>query len=295
LQAELPRRRVLIIENPAAGRRRRARRRLARVVAALERGGCRVVLRAGRNAAESERLARDAEPLFDAIVAAGGDGTLNAVANGLAGTARPLALLPLGTANVVAHEIGLPRAPALLAELILRGRARPAWPGRVGERLFLAMASSGFDAETVAAATPRLKRRFGRLAFVWAILRCLWRYRACDILVRADGAQYHASTVIAARARFYAGPFLVAPQAGLGEPALDLVLFRRRGRAAVLRYLAALAFGRLPRRRDIAFLRCREARLSAAAPVAVQADGEIVGALPVALGVAERPLWLIRP
>ncbi len=174
----MPRRRALIIVNPAAGRSRSSRRRLDRVVAALERRGCAVVLRrAGPTSGDVERLAREAEADFDIIVAAGGDGTLNAVVNGMAAAPRTVALLPLGTVNVLAREIGLPRDPERLADLIAAGPARPIWPGRVGDRLFLTMASSGFDAETVAAVNPRLKHHVGRLAFAWAILVCLWRYR----------------------------------------------------------------------------------------------------------------------
>jgi diacylglycerol kinase (ATP) len=302
--AALRRRRVLIIANPAAGRSRRGRRRLARVVAALERReGCKVTLRRagpGPAAGDAERLAREAEPDFDIIVAAGGDGTLNAVVNGLAAAAamsapRPIALLPFGSANVLAREIGLPHRAELLAELIAGGNARPVWPGCVGERLFLTMASCGLDAEIVAAVDPRLKRRFGRLAFVWAMVVCLLRYRSCELTVRADGIDYRATGAIAAKGRFYAGPFVIAPQADIAEPVLDLVLFRRSGRFAVLRYLAALLLGRLARRDDILIVRTRGAVISASETVPVQADGELVGFLPVALGIAERPLFLVMP
>ena len=290
------RRRALIIVNPAAGRSGSARHRLDRVVAALERRGCAVVLRrAGPAIGDAERLAREAEADFEIIVAAGGDGTLNAVANGMAGAERPLAVLPLGTANVLAREIGLPRDPERLAELIAAGPARPIWPGRVGDRLFLTMASSGFDAEVVAAVNPRLKRYLGRLAFAWAIALCWWRYRAGELVVRVDGAEHRAGMVIAAKGRFYAGAFVIAPQAQLAEPILDLVLLQICGRLAVLRYLGALLRGGLPRRRDITVLRSREALVSAAEAVPVQADGEIVACLPVEIGIARQPLWLVQP
>ena len=289
-------RRVLIIVNPAAGRAGTSRRRLDRIVAALERRGATVVLRrTGPASGDAERLARAAEPEFDIIVAAGGDGTLSAVVNGMAAAPRALAVLPLGTANVLACEIGLPRDPERLAELIATGTARPIWPGRVGHRLFLTMASTGFDAETVAAVNPRLKRHLGRLAFVWAILVCLWRYRACELSVRVDDAEHRASAVIAAKGRFYAGSYVIAPQADLPEPMLDLALFQRSGRMAVLRYLCSLLVDRIAQRQDIIFLRCRDAFVCAAEPLPVQADGEIVGRLPVRLGVAEQPLWLIQP
>jgi diacylglycerol kinase family enzyme len=213
----------------------------------------------------------------------------------MAAPPRPVALLPFGTANVLAHEIGLPRDPERLAELIASAPARPVWPGQVGDRLFLTMASSGFDAETVAAVNPWLKRHGGRLAFAWAILVGLWRYRERELCVRADGVDHRAATVIAANGRFYAGPHLIAPRSDLAEPMLDLVLFQRAGRRAVLRYLAALLLGTLPRRRDITVLHSREAFVSAAEAVPVQADGEIVARLPVRIGIAERPLSLVRP
>src|SRR5207245_2594326 len=185
------------------GRSRAARRRLARVVAALERRGCAaIVRRAGPEIGDAERLTREAEGNIDIIVAAGGDGTLNAVANGIAGAPRPVALLPLGTANVLAHEISLPRDPERLAALIAEGPVRAIRLGRVGDRVFLTTASSGFDAETVAAVDPRLKRRLGRVAFAWAILVCLCRYRGGELSVRVDGADHRAAAVIAAKGRF---------------------------------------------------------------------------------------------
>jgi diacylglycerol kinase (ATP) len=287
------RRRVLIILNPEAGRS--SARQADRVAAALRRRGVAVeVRRTGSIAGDAERLAKEAEPDFEAVVAAGGDGTLHGVVNGV-GEARVVALLPCGTANVLARDIGLPRRPEALAELIAGGPAQPVWPGRVGDRLFLTAASSGFDAETVAALDLRLKRRFGRLAFVWAMLTCLLRYQPRRLTVRADGVEYPAASMIAAKGRLYAGRFVIAPDANLSEPVLDLVLFQRSGRIAVLRYLGALLFGCIPRGSGVVSVRCREAVVSADGPVPVQADGELVGDLPVALGIAERPLLFIRP
>lgn len=290
------RRCILIIANPAAGRAQAGKRRLSRIISALERRGCTVVIRrAGPRNGEIERLAREAEAEFDIIVAAGGDGTINAVANGLIGTSRPIAILPFGTANVLAREIGLPQRASALADLIVSGPIRPIWPGRVGERLFLTMASSGFDAETVASVAPHLKRRLGRFAFLWAILVCLLKYRAHDLTVAIDGAEYRAATVIATKGRLYAGPYQIAPEADLAEPILHAVLFCRAGRRAVLRYLAALPGGRMARRHDIMLLPARTISVLAMEAVPVQADGEVVGSLPVHFAVADKPLHLVRP
>ena len=290
------RRHILIIVNPAAGRARSSERRLGRFVAALERQGCTVVLRrAGPSPGQVERLAGQAEPGFDAIVAAGGDGTISAVVNGLGGRAVPFGVLPLGSANVLAREIRLPRAPEALASLITTGPVSPIWPGRVGERAFIMMASAGFDSEIVAALSPELKRRVGRLAFAWGFLVRLWHCPACELTVRADGVEYRAAAVVAAKGRHYAGPFVVAPGADLAEPVLELVLLDRRGRWAMLRYATALFLGRVPRLGDIAIVRARQASVAGNRALPVQADGEIVGELPITLAVADRPLLLIRP
>ena len=290
------RRHILIIVNPAAGRARSSERRLGRFVAALERQGCTVVLRrAGPSPGEVERLADQAEPGFDAIVAAGGDGTISAVVNGLGGRAVSFGVLPLGSANVLAREIGLPRAPEALASLITTGPVSPIWPGRVGNRAFVMMASAGFDSEIVAALSPELKRRVGRLAFAWGFLVRLWHCPACELTVRADGVEYRAAAVVAAKGRYYAGPFVVAPGADLAEPVLELVLLDRRGRWAMLRYATALFLGRVPRLGDIAIVRARQASVAGNRALPVQADGEIVGELPITLAVADRPLLLIRP
>lgn len=242
-----------------------------------------------------ESLARTAEPEFDAIVAAGGDGTINAVANGLAEPARPIAVLPLGTVNLLAREIGMPKQAAAIAEVIAAAPAAPIWPGRVGARLFLTVASAGIDAATVAAVDPVLKRRIGRLAFVRPALFQLRHSADCKLAIRVGGVEHEAAIVIAFKGRYYAGPFVAAPNARLGEPQLDLLLLPKARPAALLRYMAALAAGRLARLPEVVALRCRDARISAAGPVPVQADGEIVGQVPISLGIAAAPLMLIRP
>src|SRR4051794_31648718 len=162
-------RRLLVIYNPAAGRR--SARRLRRFLDELARLAVPVTLRATASRGDAEDFARAADPgAFDAVVAAGGDGTINEVVSGLAASDLPLAILPLGTANVLANEIGLPRDPARLAAIAATGPARATWTGEVrsdaGLRRFVMMAGIGFDASVVAAIDPARKRRLGKLAYV---------------------------------------------------------------------------------------------------------------------------------
>jgi diacylglycerol kinase (ATP) len=280
--------------NPAAGRA--GSRRFARVVAALRRAGCCVVIRhAGPAPGDTERLAREAEAEFDVIVAAGGDGTINAVANGMRATPRPLAILPLGTANVLGYEIALPRRPKALAAVIAAADARPVWPGRIGDRLFLTMAGAGFDAEVVEAVNASLKRRIGKLAVVWAILESLCRYRRCELSAEIDGVGYRAASVVIAKARHYAGRFVLAPEACIGAPSFQVLLFQRAGRIAAVRYLAAMVVGRVHLLSDVRIIGAREVRLEAETPAAVQADGELVARLPATIAIADAPLLLVQP
>ena len=286
-------RNVLILANPQAGRARG--RHLAAVVSGLENFGCAVVTRWTSSSEDAERMAREAETRFDIIAAAGGDGTVNDIANGLHGSGRPLAVIPIGTANVLAREIGLPREPQAQATLIASGQPRPVWPGIIGRRLFMIMAGCGFDAEVVAGVSPGLKQRIGRFAFLWSILVCLGRYRRCELKIEIDGVEHRAASAIVARARHYAGRFVLVPASRLGDPTLAVVLFRRAGRLAAIRYLAALGFGYLHRLPDVAILDANAVSLAASEPGRVHVDGEIGAWLPVTIAVAATPILLVQP
>jgi diacylglycerol kinase (ATP) len=287
-------RRVLIIVNPDAGRVAAKRRHLGRVAAALHGYGCAVEIREAPRAGDAEDLARNAEPEFDVIVAAGGDGTIAAVVNGVALAPRPIAILPLGTANVLAAEIGLPRCAAALARVIAEAPAPLVWPGRIDGRLFLTSAGSGFDADVVAAVDSGLKRRGGKLAFVWAALTCLIRHRERPLTVIADGVEHEVAGVIATTGPLYAGRFVIAPQARLDEPVLHLVLLQQRRRGDVLRHYLALLTGRLPRAAGVTIRAARAVTIAGPEGAPVQADGDIAARLPVTLAIAERAIPLVR-
>ena len=291
-------RRILIIFNPMAGPARRCAARLRAVVAELERRGCAAEVRCTRAPGDAERLAAEADPGFDLIVAAGGDGTVNEVVNGLFGRSQQFAVLPLGTGNVLANEIGMPRDPQRLAEVIANGQAKPVWPGRAGRRLFVAMAGIGFDAEVLAALDPNLKRWFGKLAFAWAILLSLWRYRRRQFVV--DPGAHRVASVIVTKGRLYAGRFVIAPDADIADPLFHVLLFKRDGRLAILRYLAALTVGILHRLPEVSTVTARRVVIAAAASeedgtALGETDGEVGARLPLVIEIADSPMLLVQP
>jgi diacylglycerol kinase (ATP) len=292
-------RRLLVIFNPAAGRS--PKRRLRAILEQLEALGCVVVVRETAARGDAETFAREADAeLFDVVAAAGGDGTINEVVNGLSASNLPLAVLPLGTGNVLANELGLPRGAKRLAMLVASGAARPVWMGEIangaiGARRFVMMAGIGFDAAVVAGLDEALKRRVGKLAFVRSIVAEIVNYRRSRYSVTCGGVEHSVASAVISNGHFYGGRFILAPAARLDEPWLYLVLFMRTGRVAALKYLAAMAFGVAHRLSDIQILRTTEVTVSEPGGAVVEGDGDIVAKLPVQIRVAERPLLLIQP
>ena len=178
---------------------------------------------------------------------AGGDGTINEAVNGLAGARLPLAIVPLGTANVLAAEIGLPTDPRSVARTIALGRPRPISVGVANGRRFLLMAGTGFDAHVVQHVDLALKRRIGKAAYGISILRQLLALRLSRIRRDDRGQTCKAASVLVANAHYYGGRFVCAPAADLRTPTLEVCLFERRGRLSVIGYALAMFTGRLPK------------------------------------------------
>ncbi|MBM3600953.1 MAG: diacylglycerol kinase family lipid kinase [Alphaproteobacteria bacterium] len=290
-----PRRRLLVVHNPTAGRRRR--RFLRRVLDRLGARGATAATIETRAAGHAETIARDMRAAdYDAIVAAGGDGTINEIVNGLAGRDIALGIVPVGTGNVLAAELALPADEDAVAGLLAQGGTRRIHLGEVGGRLFTMMAGLGFDAHVVDSVHLGLKRRVGKLAYVATTLSQMARWDSQSYRVVIDGIAFDCASAIAANGHYYGGRFVAAPAARLDAPSLDVVLFERPGPRAALRYAVALACGQLNRLGDVRVVRGREISVTAAgSDEPVQADGDIVARLPVTIRVAEATQRVIAP
>lgn len=287
-------RQVLVIYNPVAGLRNR--RRFRATLRHLAVSGCVVAVLETTAKGEAESLARAAlDENFDVIVAAGGDGTINEVANALAGSGTVMGVLPLGTLNVLAAEIGLPADPRKIAQVIVAGRPRKIHLGRAGERRFSIAAAVGFDAQVAARIRPFAKRYFGRLAYVMRSAFELIRYRPSRYSVEIDGKSFLAASVVIANGHYYAGRLAYAPEARLDDPRLHVCLFARPGRWNVVRYRLALLMGRLPKLPDVQVLPAYTVEITGSAGEPVHADGEIVTQLPARFDVAREELSILAP
>lgn len=239
------------------------------------------------------RRAAAGNPL--AVVAAGGDGTINEVMNGLVGLGVPLGVLPLGTANVFAREIGLPLDPALAAEVVARGRTATVHVGTANNRHFLLMAGVGFDAQVVYELPLALKSLLGRLAYVLTGLRVLASPPRRRLEVDLGGEVIAGFGVIVGNARHYGGPFQVTPLAGLQLPELDVCIFTRPGALSLFRYLSAVASGTHLTLTDVAYRKTCRFAVRSAGPLHVQADGDLSGTTPLEFRVTENALPVLVP
>ncbi|HUB13167.1 MAG TPA: YegS/Rv2252/BmrU family lipid kinase [Acetobacteraceae bacterium] len=287
---------MVIVFNPVAGRRRAAL--LWRVLDVLVHNGVRLDVAETRCSGDAACLAREAASRGEKlVVAAGGDGTIAEVANGLLGTGVRLGVIPLGTANVLAHELALPFAPRAVAAALAFGRTRRLWPGLArganGARLFVQMLGVGFDAQVVHHLPLPLKRAFGRGAYVIQTLRDTVSYRYAPITVRVDDQETQAASVIVSKGRYYAGRYLLAPDAVPAEPGFSVSLFRRNGAAAALMYGAALPFDLLARAPGVQHVRARRVDLLGNWATPAQADGDPAGHAPLSVVDAPAPIEVV--
>jgi len=289
----------LVIFNPTAGSRRL--RRLRDVLGLLRARGVEVTVCETFAPRDGERIAREARG-YHVIVAAGGDGTINEVVNGI--HARDdgcnLGVVPLGTANVLARELGIDsRSPEAIVNAIMAQTPRMASLGLANGRGFSMMAGVGFDAHVVANVNTRVKRVIGKFAYVVASLIELVRYRARTYRVEIGGRTEIASSVVVANGRLYGGPYIIASRASLDDDQFQVCLFRRTGRWNAMRYMWGLVSGRLTRFPDFDIITARYLQITAgelcSAREPVQGDGDVMTILPVELEVREIGIPVMRP
>ncbi len=288
------RRRFLIVRNRHAGLK--TARLVARIAAALEARGASTEVVETAQASEVREGIVTAKGI-DAVVAAGGDGTVRALAQTLAdlGLKLPIGLIPAGTGNVLAHELGLPRDASRLAEILVHAPARPVRLMQANGTPFLLMASSGFDAAVLLRLSVRLKQQIARAAYALPTLAA-WAHElptTFDVVV--DGRPHSATWLIVANARTYGGSFRLVRDASIFEDDLRAVLFSARSRAGRLKELIWLATGQAERCPSVTVIPCREVEIRAPRHQPCQVDGDTLGFGPVRVTTADKTLLLIVP
>ncbi len=273
-----------IIANPRAGGGR-VYNRLQRLVGRWPHPGWSVDVQTTSGPGHASVLARGllGRPP-DLLAVCGGDGTYNEVVNGLHDPPFPVAIIPAGTGNVLARDIGIPTGVARAVQVALEMNVR-----RVDlcllegatSRAFILMAGAGYDAYVVANTPTTLKNRFGLGAFYYTTLRCLLTYRFPAFVVSTEGDSVTCATCVVANSRGYGGGLVLTPDADMSDGILDLVALGGGSRLKFARFALSAWLGRPGHYPWVRYLRAQEVTIDGSSDVPVQVDGELAGMLPV--------------
>ena len=291
---------IALVANPTAGRGR-VPALVHELAAALASRGAEVDAHFTTGPGDAAAHVAALEPSScDRLVVVGGDGTLHEAVNGRAGALPwPTTVVPVGTANLVAHDAAIPlRVDAgRRAALLLDGRPWPVDLLATDRGRSLAVVGVGIDAEVVrAVARARAGGIGGYAHWLSPIARTFLRYRPPRLFVRVDGgAPIEAGAVVVQNTRCYGGLFTLSPDAAMDDGLLDVVILRRAGRRDWFRMLVAAYTGGLASDRGVTILRGTSVTVDSPVPVAVQADGDPAGTTPLSVSLLPRGLTLLRP
>ncbi len=241
-------------------------------------------------------LARKAvEDGYKTIVAAGGDGTINEVVNGIAGADVALGILPVGTMNVFAAELGLPANNLRECwELIEDGHCRKVDLPRANRQYFVQLAGVGLDAQVVKETSWNFRKNFGPLSYVISATQIAAR-KPPRLVVDAGGELREGSFVLIGNGRFYGGPFTIFKNARIDDGKLDVLIFKNLGYLDIVRYLNAIVFGTHASLSDVEYFQTEKATIRSEQEVPIEVDGELMGNLPVSFRFSPRKLKVISP
>jgi diacylglycerol kinase family enzyme len=252
--------------------------------------------RAG-HATEIVRAFRDRG--VDFVAACGGDGTISEAAWGLAGSDVPLAVLPGGTSNVLARELGIPLSIDHAKELLVDGAPRRVRMLTANDRPFLLWAGAGLDARIMGNMRPLLKRWFGRAGIFTTVAPEFFRYEFPRLEVIVDGVTHEATFAVICHARRYAGDWIIAPDASLEAEEMDVLLFEGRSRWRFFRLFQQIqagasghltrGYGRIVRGKTVE-IRSRESY-----PVEIQVDGDCVLETPAVCRASSEEVGILVP
>jgi YegS/Rv2252/BmrU family lipid kinase len=297
----MAKRSAILITNPTAGgggvRRQRA---VERFCSLLNDRGVKVETRLTQSPQDATRLAAEAASQgYREIIVSGGDGTINEAVQALAGTDVRMAIWPSGTANVLGRELGVTSNPERTAELVADGPTRAMHIGRAtsektGEsRYFFLMAGIGLDASIVNKVKPLWKKHVGKAAFWYSGLEHLAFWKPVPFEIEINGQVLPATFASVGNSPHYGGNISVTPRARLGNPEFEICIINSRNRMKFLQLLPYAVSGISPDNvGSVTHIRATKVRATGDG-VLVQADGELIGELPMSFEIAPHTINIV--
>ncbi len=284
-----------ILINPKA--RRFNPEQVHTIASYFRRGGHHIRVAFIKRRGDGEILARSlAEDGFDVVAACGGDGIVTDVAEGLIHTNTALAVLPAGTTDVFAQEMGIPRNALKASLLIEKGLKKKIYTGVInGNRHFLVMCGVGFDAMTIKTVSNRSKKRWGKLSYISSGLFHMLKYHGKQIDVKIDGEKERCFTLIIGNARRYGGSFSVTPHASVFKERLDACMFCGKGMGyEVLFHALLVVLGFHLKLKSIKYQSFEKMEISTP-DIPVHVDGDFFGFTPLTIEIEKDLLSVIVP
>jgi diacylglycerol kinase (ATP) len=227
----------------------------------------------------------------------GGDGTLRDVIARISGLGRvpPVSVYPAGTINLVAREAGYPAHIGKFVARVLNGQSNPRlhYHGVLGEQPLLVCASVGPDSIAVAQVSESLKSRVGRFAYAASLIQVMLRWPRYQMTVTADGNTYNCEAVFVLKGRYFAGPFQISRKADLIDPKFQLILLPHARRRDYVRLMISAMGVPGAASKNWLHLTAQSLEITAAQPIPVQVDGDIIATLPVQAVIHERPVRFV--
>jgi YegS/Rv2252/BmrU family lipid kinase len=241
--------------------------------------------------------ARAAAAKVPLVLALGGDGTVNEVANALAGTETALGTLPAGTSNIWAREAGISRKLVEAVRLMATGERRLIDLGKAGDRYFMLFAGIGVDAQITRTVSLDMKRRVGAAAYGVAALREALRWRSRPVTVRLDGVERRMDVLMAfaGNTRLYAGLTKITPNAVVDDGLLDVCIYEGSGSLDIVMHTARTLLKSHKKANKVLCQQVRRLEFDWEEPLPVQLDGDPVGDCPREIEVAPGALWVVVP
>ena len=231
---------------------------------------------------------------FSTVVAAGGDGTINEVVNGLVGSEVALGILPIGTMNVFAAELGLPNSIEKAWDIVQARHTRRVDLVRANEQYFVQLAGVGLDAQVVQATSRNFKKNFGPLSYLISAAQIAAR-KPPKLIVEHDDVRTEGSFVLIGNGRYYGGPVAFFKDARIDDGKLDVLIFKNLGYLDIARYLGTILMGSHTGLDDVEYFQTKRVSVSSEEDVPVEVDGEVVAKLPVTFRISSRKLRVVVP
>ena len=283
----------IIILNPTAGSPEDVRSWQERIESLA--GDCPV--RVTSHTGEAEELARHAvDEGFTRIVAAGGDGTVSQVANGLAGSNATLGVLPMGSVNVFAMELGLPLLNLQRCwDVIESANVRLVDLPSANGKYFVQLAGVGLDAQVVKETSLAFKRSFGPLSYLISAAQIAARQPPKLSIESENTSVEEGSFVLVGNGRLYGGPFPFFKHAIIDDGLFDVVVFKRLGYLEIIKYLQDVVFSSEIKVPEVEYFQTRQLRITSEQDIPLELDGELAGNCPVDFRIRERALRVLAP